>query len=153
MEKVAQYLGWIVLVTLILAIARQLSDSTKTGIFSRNYLEGFADSRNDPPTGGAGNPPQAPAFNVPSMHDSSGSMNPASPELSSPFLPFTLRKDLPVQCQAGDLTAESCYKSDFASKIQPTGNFIQSTNNYIHKTPDSCTAPFTELVDSFYLNN
>jgi len=146
MEKIATFLGWMVLLTLLLAIARQLSE---TKVLYRRSYEGYEDA----PSGGAMEPKQGSSFSVNSVPSGIGSMNPALPGLQFPMLPYTLREDIPFKCERGNLSAESCFTSDFASSIQETGNFIQSTNNYVHKTPDSCTAPFTELVDSFYLNN
>jgi len=46
--------------------------------------------------------------------------------------------------------AQACYESDFANRIQLTGNYNQLTNNYRRKNPDSCSAPVHELVNNFY---
>jgi hypothetical protein len=46
--------------------------------------------------------------------------------------------------------AQACYESDFANRIQRTGNYSQMTNNYRRKNPDSCSAPVHELVNNFY---
>lgn len=46
--------------------------------------------------------------------------------------------------------AQACYESDFANRIQLTGNYSQMTNNYRRKNPDSCSAPVHELVNNFY---
>jgi len=46
--------------------------------------------------------------------------------------------------------AQACYESDFANRIQLTGNYSQLTNNYRRKNPDSCSAPVHELVNNFY---
>jgi hypothetical protein len=46
--------------------------------------------------------------------------------------------------------AQVCYESDFANRIQRTGNYSQMTNNYRRKNPDSCSAPVHELVNNFY---
>jgi hypothetical protein len=43
-----------------------------------------------------------------------------------------------------------CYTIDFENRIQKTGNFRQLTNNYKRANPDSCSAPFHELVNNFY---
>ena len=46
--------------------------------------------------------------------------------------------------------SQACYESDFANRIQLTGNYSQMTNNYRRKNPDSCSAPVHELVNNFY---
>lgn len=48
------------------------------------------------------------------------------------------------------LNSCACSKIDFANRIQRTGNFTQLTNNYKRANPDSCSAPFHELVNNFY---
>ncbi len=45
---------------------------------------------------------------------------------------------------------DSCYKTDFTKDIEKVGNYRQFTNNYKHNYPDSCSAPFKELVLNFY---
>lgn len=59
---------------------------------------------------------------------------------------------LPEKKSSGDLTAKTCYQTDFLAQTQKTGNYIQRTNNIRHGTPDSCSTPLTELVNSFYTN-
>jgi hypothetical protein len=48
------------------------------------------------------------------------------------------------------LTAERCYSMNFATRFEKTNNYLQRTNNYKRGTPDNCTAPLSDLVDSFY---
>lgn len=48
------------------------------------------------------------------------------------------------------LNSCACYNIDFANRIQRTGNYTQLTNNYKRANPDSCSAPFHELVNNFY---
>ena len=48
------------------------------------------------------------------------------------------------------VTSRSCYATDFQRAIEKTGNFRQLTNNYKRSSPDSCSAPFQELVLNFY---
>jgi len=48
------------------------------------------------------------------------------------------------------VTSRSCYASDFQRLIERVGNYGQQTNNYKRGAPDSCTAPYHELVLSFY---
>ncbi len=50
----------------------------------------------------------------------------------------------------GGLTAKTCFKTDYEANTNLVGNYIQQTNNYPHRRPDSCSAPRTEMVNSFY---
>ncbi len=47
-------------------------------------------------------------------------------------------------------TAQSCYESDFETRLEKTGNFRQLTNNYKRADPDSCTAPLHDTALGFY---
>jgi hypothetical protein len=49
-----------------------------------------------------------------------------------------------------NVNSRSCYKSDFERMVSKTGTYRQMTNNYKRGYPDSCTAPFQELVSNFY---
>lgn len=48
------------------------------------------------------------------------------------------------------VNSRNCYATSFDRFIEQTGNFRQMTNNYKRGYPDSCSAPFQELVLSFY---
>jgi len=48
------------------------------------------------------------------------------------------------------VNSRSCYASDFNRLVSKTGNYRQSTNNYKREYPDSCSAPYQELVLNFY---
>ena len=47
------------------------------------------------------------------------------------------------------LSAQTCYEADFENRLQRSSH-RQLTNNYKRLNPDSCSAPFHELVTSFY---
>ncbi len=47
------------------------------------------------------------------------------------------------------LSAQRCYEGNFQTSLERSSH-KQLTNNYKRYNPDSCTAPFTELVNSFY---
>lgn len=65
--------------------------------------------------------------------------------------PYTLLSDvLPEKNCLGMLDAKRCYMGSFQSRIEKTGNYRQLTNNYRHKDVESCSAPLTEFVNSFY---
>ena len=50
----------------------------------------------------------------------------------------------------GNLTAQTCYETDFMSHTNLSGDYTQRTNNFKHGNPDNCSAPFTEFVNSIY---
>ena len=50
----------------------------------------------------------------------------------------------------GTLTQQQCYEQDGNRIPERLGDYTQRTNNYVHTYPDSCSAPFKELVGSFY---
>jgi hypothetical protein len=50
----------------------------------------------------------------------------------------------------GTLTQQQCYEQDGINITAVLGDYNQRTNNYVHTYPDSCSAPYKELVGSFY---
>lgn len=51
--------------------------------------------------------------------------------------------------QISRVNSRSCYATDF-SRLLESSSYRQLTNNYRHGYPDSCSAPFQEMVLSFY---
>lgn len=49
-----------------------------------------------------------------------------------------------------DLSYEKSYERNPKKVLEKTESYAQRTNNFKHKTPDSYTAPFPELSNSFY---
>lgn len=142
METVLKVLGWFVLATMMMAIARQLSEQHQISLtpssFGASYNRPRASHRLlENFTGGDIQGQQDTTF-----------YNPAVAQTEYSLLADVLQK----RGSAGDLTAKTCYEKDFLSQSNKTGNFIQRTNNYRHGAPDNCSAPRTELVDSFYRN-
>jgi hypothetical protein len=125
-EKAYTIAGWAVLVTLIFAIVRQLSERRDIYFLPDSWGQRYA------------------------RHGQEGFMDASPAEFKAPY---TLLADvLPEKKTQGTLTAESCYKTDFLAATERTGNYLQRTNNFRHETPDNCSAPRTELVDSIYSN-
>ena len=50
----------------------------------------------------------------------------------------------------GTLTQQQCYEQDGNRLPEKLGDYSQRTNNYKRTYPDSCEAPYKELVGSFY---
>lgn len=138
---------WIVLGSLAIAIARQLSE--KRGIyllpdswgtfFARYGQEGFATQNVKPEVEG-----------VPSPTYPLQAGEPADAYKANSY--SILADVMPMKETKGDLTASTCFASDFLAQSDKVGNYIQRTNNIRQARPDSCTAPRTELVNSFYTN-
>jgi hypothetical protein len=145
MEKVFTYLGWLVLITLVLAIARQLSERRDIyflpdswGIQFANYgQENFANPLPD-------------VKGIVEKTDLLTSGNPGEANAPTSYTP--LADVLKTKGTEGTFTAGSCFEKDFIAQTEKVGNYIQRTNNFRHGTPDSCSAPRTELVDAMYAN-
>lgn len=83
-------------------------------------------------------------------------LNNAAPSrtgMKGPYKSYDLLDDwlqgLPEPRVAGGPTAARCYKVDYAPELE-IGSYAQRTNNYLHKYPDSCSAPYRELILDFY---
>lgn len=77
---------------------------------------------------------------------------PAEADIYSLEQPYRLlkRKGTCMPETISGVTSRSCYATDFPRLIERVGNYAQQTNNYKRNLPDSCSAPFHELVLSFY---
>jgi len=130
MDRIFTVLGWFVLATLALAIARQLSEQKlidESLYAPAALLERFVDA------------------NPASLKEPAGSLKPRDAyALLSGVIPVK------KESKTGDLTAQSCYGTDFLAQTQMTGNYSQTTNNFKHRAPDSCSAPITGFVNTIY---
>jgi hypothetical protein len=79
------------------------------------------------------------------------SLSPANYETTNPahLLKDAIDSSRPFNT-IGTLTSQKCYEQDGKSVIEKVGSYSQRTNNYKHTYPDSCSAPFHELIGSFY---
>ncbi len=103
--------------------------------------------------GGAGSGGEVAAA-LPRLEDAGAGQAPAATGLERPEEPYALLKGwLPeVAMEAGrpKLTAQTCYETDFQARLERTGTYRQLTNNYKRGSPDSCSAPLTEMVLGVY---
>lgn len=96
-----------------------------------------------------------PSEGVTGKPETSDVSGPANADLKQPRKPYNLLQELPpaprgsISC----LTAGCCAETDFETRTNLTGNFLQRTNNYKREYPDSCSAPLTELNLAFYNNS
>lgn len=129
MDRIFTVLGWFVLATLAVAIARQLSEQKlidESLYAPAALLERFVD------------------LNPASLKEPAGSLGTGAYALLSGVIPVK------KESKTGDLTAQSCYGTDFIAQTQMTGNYSQMTNNFKHRAPDSCSAPITGFVNTIY---
>ncbi len=136
MQEAFTVLGWLVMITLIGAIVRQLSERRDIYFLPDSWGKTFAHH------GQAGRGVFEKFENYASASQAAGANAPYS------LLAGVLEK----KETEGHLTAETCYEKDFLVQSNKVGNYIQRTNNFIHATPDNCSAPLTEFVDSYYVN-
>jgi len=145
MEKVYVILSWVVMATLAVGIARQLS--SQRGIYllpdswgipyARHGQEGFENKKEE----------------VEGILDETRKQEAGNPADAMKTSSYSILADaMPTKGTEGNLTAKTCFQSDFLAQSEKTGNYIQRTNNIRHARPDSCSAPRTELVNAFYEN-
>ena len=148
MEKVFTFLGWLAMITLVLAIARQLSERRNIyflpdswGRYFASYgQENFADA----PSSMSG---------VKGVVEKTDLLTSGMPgEAGAPTSYTPLADVLKTKGTEGAMTAGSCFQKDFMGQTEKVGNYLQRTNNFRHGTPDNCSAPRTELVDAIYTN-
>jgi hypothetical protein len=60
-----------------------------------------------------------------------------------------LYKEVGIQPR-GSFNSQTCYGSDFQTRLERTGNFRQLTNNYKRGSPDSCSAPLQDVAMGYY---
>lgn len=78
---------------------------------------------------------------------------PAPTTLNKPRTPYHLLSDVIPDAPRdtiGCLTARCCPETDFESRTNLTGNYLQRTNNYKRSYPDNCTGPLHEFTTAFY---
>lgn len=157
-DKSLVVLGWFVLITLMCAIARQLSEQIQLDLTpslfgrvngSHKLLERF-ENGSDTSISGI---PDTNVFNPAESKASYTLLNDVlKAKESAGTLTSSARGGLREAQSADTLTAKTCYEKDFLAQTAKTGNYIQRTNNYRHGAPDNCSAPLTEFVGSFYKN-
>jgi hypothetical protein len=75
--------------------------------------------------------------------------------VGKPFKSYDLLDDWlkpkPEPRVAGGPTAQQCYDTDYMRTLERAGSYAQRTNNYRMKYPDSCSAPYHELILNYYV--
>jgi hypothetical protein len=95
-------------------------------------------SKDKMPTGASDRSVYAPgdAFSVPTE------------KLLSPLIPIL--SPLSAEAAWDKTTSQVCYQNDAGEVLKKTRNYLQRTNNYPRSYPDSCSAPFHEMIGTFY---
>jgi hypothetical protein len=102
---------------------------------SQNQMEGFeSDTRDTSPLG---------IFSNSKLHPDVVENDPAH------LLKSEIEMTRPFNV-LGTLTQQQCYEQDGNRLPEKLGDYSQRTNNYKRTYPDSCEAPYKELVGSFY---
>jgi hypothetical protein len=120
-SEVIRILSLFVLLTLMCAIARQMSEMGVTGYDTYLYAEAFAEAFENAPK--KGSPKENLLYGVP---ENTGSLDPSQVGtygLGRPPQETTVDG-------VGSLSAQEYYEKDFAAHTMRTGNHIQRTNNY-----------------------
>lgn len=145
MEKVFTFLGWLALITLVLAIARQLAERRNIYFLPDSWGKQYTNEN-------FANIPASMA-NVKGIVEKTDLLTSGEPNKAGAQTSFTPLSDvLKSKGTDGTMTASSCFQQDFLAQSEKVGNYIQRTNNFRHGTPDNCSAPRTELVDAIYTN-
>ena len=72
----------------------------------------------------------------------------SSEKLLSDFIP--IQSDNEAQNAWSKIPSQTCLKHDDSEKLKPLANYYQRTNNYKRTHPDDCSAPFHEMLGTFY---
>ena len=90
----------------------------------------------------------------PSGTDSGSKLSPgnafsnSSEKLLSDFI--QTQSDNEAQNAWSKIPSQTCLKYDDSEKLKPLANYYQRTNNYKRTHPDDCSAPFHEMLGTFY---
>jgi hypothetical protein len=136
---IVQLIGIASIAFLLLILAATQTDATLVRA-RLDVKEPFTDVSGEPVVSG-----------VPSILE--GGYAPAEADISNQRQPYhLLRGSIPdaETDRPGSLTAQTCYETDFQTRFQPLSSYLQRTNNYKRATPDSCSSPMTQFVNSFY---
>lgn len=154
MERTYVILSWIVMATLAVGIARQLSSQRGIYLLPDSWGIPFARHGQEGPLAlqreGFENKKEEVVEGVLDETRKQEAGDPADAMKPSSY--SILADVMPTKGSEGTLNANTCFQSDFLAQSEKTGNYIQRTNNIRHARPDSCSAPRTELVNAFYEN-
>ena len=92
-------------------------------------------------------------FDVKGKSEVNPDSGPATAQLTQPRKPYHLLSDVLQNAPRdtiGCLRAGCCDETDFESRTNLTGNYLQRTNNYKREYPDNCSGPLHEFTMSFY---
>ena len=97
--------------------------------------------------------PSAPVPSVPSAHEITGvnANDKADANLTNDQPYHLLQDERPnATPMLSTVSTAGCYATDMEQHLSKVGNHRQLTNNYRRAGPDSCSAPWKELLFHFY---
>lgn len=69
-------------------------------------------------------------------------------KLLSDFIP--VQSDQTAEEAWANIPSQTCLATDQGEKLKPSRSYYQRTNNYKRTHPDDCSAPFHEMLGTFY---
>jgi hypothetical protein len=110
-----------------------------TQVFQKIGLENFESGSSD----------MAPLGRMdPSGLSPGAAMSLSTEKLLSEFVP--VQSDSNADAAWANIPSQTCLASDQGEKLKPSRSYYQRTNNYKRTHPDDCSAPFHEMLGTFY---
>jgi hypothetical protein len=143
--------GSLVLLSIIFIVALVLE-------YRYNYIKNFVSQMNNiynsvsRPFEGFMNMDEE-AFGVLGVSDNSvyspgDAFSKSNEKLLSDFIPTQSENE--AQNAWAKIPSQTCLKYDDGEKLKPLANYYQRTNNYMRTHPDDCSAPYHEMIGTFY---
>jgi hypothetical protein len=98
---------------------------------------------------GSGTVDMAPmGMDDPSKLSPGGALSLSTEKLLSDFVPVQSEKD--ADAAWATIPSQTCLATDQREALNPSRSYYQRTNNYKRTHPDDCSAPFHEMLGTFY---
>ena len=87
-------------------------------------------------------------FNETSKLSPGNAFSKSTEKLLSDYIPIQSNNE--AENAWSRIPSQTCLKHDDGEKLKPLANYYQRTNNYKRTHPDDCSAPFHEMIGTFY---
>jgi len=84
----------------------------------------------------------------PSQLSPGAALSKSTEKLLSDFIP--VQSDQTAEDAWAKIPSQTCLANDQGEKLKPSRSYYQRTNNYKRTHPDDCSAPFHEMLGTFY---
>jgi len=84
----------------------------------------------------------------PSRLSPGAAMSLSTEKLLSEFVP--VQSDSNADAAWAKIPSQTCLATDQGEQLRPSRSYYQRTNNYKRTHPDDCSAPFHEMLGTFY---